>query len=159
MDGKRHLPVLRAPAEEAEVERPAWQWVAFGAVGTLAVWMPSAAFVGALFAGHGGRAAPALAHVAALAVGGVAGGALVGRFGGSAIGVRQAALGGVAAAIGACALVLLAPGALASAGLAGALGLAAVVLGVAAASAGAGGVLGRRLRARASEPVGPPVPR
>lgn len=157
MDGKRHLPVLRAAADEGEPERPPWQWIALGGVTTLAVWLPLAAFVGSVFAGSADRVAPAAAHVVAEGLGGFAGGVLVGRFGGAGVGAREATLGAVVAAAGACAMVLVQPGAAAVAGVVALAVVVALVLGIAAAGGRAGAALGRRLRIRAGEPVAKPV--
>jgi hypothetical protein len=119
---KRRLPVLNRPDEgdDAPVRRP-WQWVAFGALAIVATWVPLTALAGALAAriaaravesaaaatpgegpGGAGAAGFGLAVVfvygAALALGALAGGYLVGRWGPRGVGVRESALAGLAAA-------------------------------------------------------------
>ncbi|HEX4446429.1 MAG TPA: hypothetical protein VH044_06830 [Polyangiaceae bacterium] len=113
---RRHLPVLKnteGPADDAASRRP-WQWVGFGALAIFTAWIPLAALAGLLAvriaapaggpdAATTGTPATGLAVVAvyagALAIGAVLGGLLVGRWGPSGVGVREAALAGLAAAL------------------------------------------------------------
>ncbi len=117
MDGKRRLPLLPsgrssdAPEGEHHEPRPPWHWVGFGAVAILTAWLPLSAVAAALAArivappdGDAGRLARAGAivvavHAAALAAACLAGGYVVGRWGGEGAGVREAALAGLAAAL------------------------------------------------------------
>jgi hypothetical protein len=111
---KRRLTVLNSPSEEADPNRRPWQWVGFGTLAIFTVWIPLAAIAGAIAArlpvraddGPGAtwaRLGPGLAAVglyaAALAVGAVLGGFLVGRWGTPGVGVREAALAGLGAAV------------------------------------------------------------
>ena len=97
MEPKRRLPVLKSTGDDDDAPpRPPWQWVGFGTVAILAVWMPLAAAAVALVGG-GARAIEAAAHLLALGVAALAGGFVVGRWGAAGIGVRQAALSGLAA--------------------------------------------------------------
>ncbi len=107
---KRRLPLLQnAPKDSDEPPRPAWQWVGFGALAIVAMWVPLSALVGAiaprLLADTNDEAAlgtaallTSSAYVAELAAGAVAGGYLVGRWGPPGVGVRQAGLAGLTAA-------------------------------------------------------------
>ncbi len=105
---KRRLPVLQASTDSNEPTRPPWQWVAFGALAIFAVWVPLSALAAAAAAhilAHAGderamaRAAllTSAVYIAELAVGALAGGFLVGRWGPPAVGTREAALAGVTA--------------------------------------------------------------
>jgi hypothetical protein len=150
---KRRLPVLNSPsAEENESDRRApWQWVGFGALAIFTAWIPLAALAAAaaarLPAGADARGnAPALVGLAvvalygaALALGAALGGFLVGRWGAAGVGVREAALAGLGAAIvaGAATWVSLGP----SVG-------ALFVAGVALPMAALGGRAGLRRRRR-----------
>jgi hypothetical protein len=155
-DRKRRLPLVQqvqqpASAEADDEQRPHWQWVSFGAAAILVVWLPLAAVVGALAARltaltDAGRVSPdpvvaAIVSMHALAVGvaALAGGLLVGRWGGGRVGVREAALAGAAASLAAVAGAWVTlgpvPGALA-------------VLAIAVPLAALGGAWGRRGRAR-----------
>lgn len=105
MEPKRRLPVLKSPpaGEEDEPPRPPWQWVGFGALGIFVVWLPLAwlATLGALRMGEGdvspvARAAP---FAISLVLAATAGGYLVGRWGAAGVGVREAALAGLSAAL------------------------------------------------------------
>ncbi|HXN34175.1 MAG TPA: hypothetical protein VN894_20075, partial [Polyangiaceae bacterium] len=110
MPTKRRLPVLQEANEGTdEPPRPAWQWVGFGGLAIVAVWVPLSALVGAVAArllAHMsderalGRAAllTSGAYAVELAVGAMAGGYLVGKWGPKGVGVWQAALAGLAAA-------------------------------------------------------------
>jgi hypothetical protein len=150
---KRRLPLVVEPgsAEGDDEHRPRWQWVVFGAAAVLVVWLPLAAVVGVLAArvaavpegAHGspGRAAVAVVsmHAVALGLAALAGGLLVGRWGGPGVGVRESALAGAAASLtavaGAWVTVGPSPGSLA-------------VVAIAVPLAALGGAWGRRGRAR-----------
>lgn len=121
-DGKRRLPVLQPKEEEGE-DRPPWHWSVIGGFGTMLVFLPlsgaSAWFARRTYARylHGStpeqllQAAEALTArqrtwlgvlsvagpMLSLALASVAGGTLVGRFGGAA-GKREAAVAAVLAA-------------------------------------------------------------
>jgi hypothetical protein len=106
---KRRLPVLNTPVaqpDEGESRRP-WHWVGFGALAIFTAWIPLAALAGVAVArlplGAGGGAAAGVAlvviYAAALALGAGLGGFLVGRWGASGVGVREAALAGLGAAV------------------------------------------------------------
>ena len=150
MDTKRRLPVLKTPAEgdDEAPARPPWQWVGFGVLAIFVVWLPLAILAGLVAVRLGGFAsAPALAVVelaSALAIAATAGGFLVGRWGAAGVGVREAALAGLAAAIVAAGLSLGSPGALSG---------AIVTIAVAVPFAALGGWLGLRRRASGSAPV------
>jgi hypothetical protein len=119
----------------------------FGGAAILVVWLPLAAIVGALAAriaeayGSPGRAAATIVSMHALALGlaALAGGLLVGRWGGPGVGVRDAALAGVAASLTAIAGAWISAGP--SAGF-------LAVLAIAVPLAALGGAWGRRGRAR-----------
>ncbi len=144
METKRRLPVLKLPSDDGGDEataRPPWQWVGFGALAIFVVWLPLA-FLAAWIASRmdSSGASPVAAVVvlaAGLALAALAGGFLVGRWGASGVGVREAALAGLASAIIASALAFGAPGSLWGA-------LATVV--VAVPFAAVGGKLGLRRR-------------
>lgn len=167
MPDKRSLPLLQEPSGEDPLpSRAPWQWVALGTVAIFVVWLPLAAACQALAArivshwlgtfASPEEAALALARVdsdirlratvvlvgfplVGLVVASFGGGALVGRWGGSA-GVREAALSGASAALIAALLTLLS-GALSWAPL--------LAIPPAALAAAVGGALGRALRRRA----------
>jgi hypothetical protein len=122
-DGKRRLPLVGtggatgASADDDDAApRSVWQWVGFGAALLLTAWLPLAALVGALAAklASGSQADPAGAlragvaivglHVVALALASFGGGFVVGRWGGSGVGVRTAALAGLSAGLAAVAV-------------------------------------------------------
>jgi hypothetical protein len=145
VDAKRRLPMLKTPGEgdDDAPDRPPWQWVGFGTLAFFVVWLPLA-FLSALVATAVGglERSPVLAVtalVSALAVGAVAGGFLVGRWGAPGVGIREAALAGLATSLVATGLSLGAPG-----GVVG--GLATIVVAVPCAALG--GWLGLRRRAR-----------
>jgi hypothetical protein len=160
VDGKRHLPVLRAerstgaegPEGDGEVKRPPWQWVGFGAVAIFVAWLPLSAIAGALAArlaaasdveGHhlGRTGAVIIAlYALAIAVGSFGGGFVVGRWGGEGVGRREAGLAGLMAAVVAIG------GAWVASGISAGTLLVAVV---AASSAAAGGGRGLVARTRA----------
>ncbi len=97
--------MLSASGDPEPRSRSAWQWVAFGALAILVVWLPLA-LVGVAATVSFGRfdqgpfVAQLLAGTSALAlaVAAMMGGLLVGRWGGPAAGVREAALSGLAVA-------------------------------------------------------------
>jgi hypothetical protein len=107
-----------SPEDEAP-SRPPWQWVGFGAVAIFVVWLPLAFVAGVVASRLGGMAeapvASFLVLAAGLAIGAVAGGFVVGRWGTAGVGVRESALAGLTAALVATALSLGSPGALAGA--------------------------------------------
>lgn len=141
-------------ADASDLERPAWQWVIIGASAIVVIWLP-VAFVTALLSkrileGAAGPEGASLIRTLALpgmnlavfALAALAGGALVGRFGGNA-GPREATFAGLVTAASAWAMIAL-PGA----GLgviAGALLLGLLAL-VGALAARAGAALGLRAR-------------
>ena len=155
-DAKRRLPVIQSAsgAEDGDPPRQPWQWVGFGALAIVTAWLPASALAGAiatriaLRAGEGQETtrivaaglAIAATYAVALAAGAMAGGYMVGRWGASGAGVREAALAGLAAA------AVAAVASWASLGLSP--GVIAVAL-VAAPAAALGGRLGLRRRARA----------
>jgi tRNA-(ms[2]io[6]A)-hydroxylase len=117
VDTKRRLPVLNAPAngEDDAPTRPPWQWVGFGTLAIFAAWLPLA-FAAAWLASR--LDADGSSHVtsvvilgAGLGLAALAGGFLVGRWGAPGVGVREAALAGLATALIASALAFGAPGA------------------------------------------------
>lgn len=142
MDKKRRLPVLKAQVDEDDAEpRPPWQWVGFGTLGIFVVWVPLAYATG-LVSGRievlaASRVAGLFVASSGLAVAALAGGFLVGRWGGKDVGVREAALAGFAASLIATGLSLGAPGAWAG---------AVVTVVVAVPFAALGGRLGLRRR-------------
>lgn len=158
---KRRLPVLNSPSEEADPSRRPWQWVGFGALAIFTVWIPLAALAGTLAArlppgagagdeargalstGAAGLAAVAL-YAAALALGAGLGGFLVGRWGTPGVGVREAALAGLGAAVVATGITWISFGP--SAGV-------LVVALVSAPTAAVGGRVGLRARLRPTRPA------
>ena len=143
MAEKRRLPVLKTPSPEEEeaAARPPWQWIGFGAVGIFAVWLPLAYVAGLAAARVGSEGSARFVAVAllgaSLALASTAGGFLVGRWGAQGVGVREAALAGLAAALIAAGLSLGSPGALVG---------AAVCVVVAVPFAALGGRAGLRRR-------------
>jgi hypothetical protein len=118
VDTKRRLPVLEAAPEDADAgatARPPWQWVGFGALAIFVVWLPlaflSAWIASSLTASGASPVATVLVLAAGLAMASLAGGFLVGRWGAAGVGVREAALAGLASAIISSALAFGAPGA------------------------------------------------
>jgi hypothetical protein len=144
VDTKRRLPMLKTPGEgdDDAPERAPWQWVGFGTLAIFVVWLPLA-FLSAVVATRLGlRPSDAFALVvlaSALVIAALAGGFLVGRWGGAGVGMREAALAGLATSLVATAISSGAPG-----GLAG--GLATIVVAVPCAAFG--GWLGLRRRGR-----------
>jgi hypothetical protein len=110
---KRRLTVLNnagaEPGEDASTPRQPWQWVGFGVLAIVTAWIPLAGLAGiaasrlAESAGAGARAgvgvgvAIVASYVGALGLGAALGGFLVGRWGTSRIGIREAALAGLGA--------------------------------------------------------------
>ena len=153
-DGKRRLPLLPKVevAQEGDEERPPWHWAAIGTAAIFVIWLPLAFLTNAALSRvHGGaeveqvsRAVQWLmvgANLLAFALASLAGGLLVGRFGGQA-GPREATVSGLGAATIAWMIGIWS----ASAGyLIGALLLALLVV-VSAGSARVGGALGLRSR-------------
>jgi hypothetical protein len=139
---KRRLPVLQATTDgdPAEPSRPPWQWVVFGALGIFVVWLPIQAIATAV----AGRTGIASASGAALAASSLAGGFMVGRWGADRVGVREAALAGLAATVVAIALTRIsfpiAPGPLLLTSL--------VITAIAVPMAALGGKLGVYRRSR-----------
>jgi hypothetical protein len=115
VDRKRRLPLLPAEGSPGDGDpvRPPWQWVGFGALAIFTAWLPLSAIAGAIAsrtaASVGVGEAPlarigvaiVAMHAVALALGSFAGGFLVGRWGGRGVGLREAALAGLAAALAA----------------------------------------------------------
>jgi hypothetical protein len=155
VEPKRRLPVLKAaPGSEPEPDRPPWQWVGFGALAIFVVWLPLA-WGASLVALRMGwlEASPVRSmgiQASGLALAAVAGGFLVGRWGGMGVGVREAALAGLTtglvATMGAWGAGAVSLGALAPVVL-------AAMLIVAVPTATLGGWLGRRRRARGGLPA------
>ena len=150
---KRRLPVLQnaAPAEESAEDRPPLHWAGAGTVAIFIVWLPLAGLINALLRriieGSGDSAPDPSIRVAMVglnAVGfmiaGLAGGYIVGRYGGRA-GVREATAAGLIA--GAIAWTL----ALVQGAPAGVLGWA-LMLGVIATLGGGAANLGGRIGIR-----------
>lgn len=119
-DKKRRLPLVQQgpPPDDPEAEeRPPWHWSGIGAVATFLVWLPLAAIAGKLGARiadraelgvsvpEGARTAVPLSaqlvfiglQLAGFLIAALAGGFLVGRFGGKA-GPKEGAVGGFVAA-------------------------------------------------------------
>jgi amino acid transporter len=108
-------------ADESDLERPAWQWVVIGAAAIVVLWLPlafgTASLGKRLLEGAAGRDDTSLVRTLALAgmnlvvfaLAALAGGALVGRFGGKA-GPREATFAGLVTAASAWAMIAL-PGA------------------------------------------------
>jgi MFS family permease len=114
---KKRLPVLQNEDEDDEAQdRPPWHWSAIGMIATFLAWLPLASIANALVARmlrsvdpaeDAALAAAAPAKVRAIMIGvnalcfalaALAGGYLVGRFGGRA-GRREATLSGLLAAV------------------------------------------------------------
>jgi hypothetical protein len=110
MEPRRRLPLLKDAGDARDPPRPLWQWVAFGALAIIAVWVPLAwlSLLAALRVGESARpgaiAAGVLVLAAGLAVAALAGGYLLGRWGTAGVGTREAALAAAVAALAATAL-------------------------------------------------------
>jgi hypothetical protein len=114
---KRRLPVLPSGgAADADPTRAPWQWVGFGALAIFVVWAPLSSVALALAvrivptaSSHGALeplAIPIFLGITALglALAAVVGGFIVGRWGGAGVGIREASLAGLVAALVAVAL-------------------------------------------------------
>lgn len=100
MEQKRRLPLLASNGEPSDPPRPSWQWVVFGALAIVVVWLPlSALAITAAGAAGVGNGLTALASASALSAASFAGGFLVGKWGGSRAAVREAALAGLVAGL------------------------------------------------------------
>jgi len=155
---KRRLPMLPMDevADESDLERPPWQWSVIGAIAIVVLWLPLAFGTAAagkrLLDGAPDLASAGLArsfalpgmNLAAFVLAALAGGALVGRFGGKA-GPREATFSGLATATAAWAMIAL-PGA--GLGLIAAALLLSLLALVGALAARAGARLGVRARQR-----------
>jgi len=155
VSGKRRLPILQSPGgagHDDAPERAAWQWVGFGAGTIFVAWLPLSAVALALASrvvqkwdldDHAQLARAGIAigilYTLAIALGAIGGGFIVGRWGGSGVGVAHAAMSGVAAAVIATAL---------SSASFGFTPRSLLVAVVAVPTAAIGGALGRRRRAR-----------
>jgi hypothetical protein len=148
MDAKRRLPLFSPPGGgDDDFARPAWQWVGFGTLAIVVVWLPLAAialslavrWTAASETGASPSAPLILAGLSAfgLAIAALAGGFLVGRWGPRGFAVRSGAAAGMAAALGAAVASWIAFGF-----------MPAALLGVAIAlpSGAAGASLGARTR-------------
>ena len=116
MNAKRRLPLVQSAAEgDGDPKRSGWQWVAFGTIAIFVLWLPLSALALRLAARVAGGAAATSgpvgpetassaaallgASLLALALSALGGGFTVGRWGGEGVGVREAALGGLMAAL------------------------------------------------------------
>jgi hypothetical protein len=139
MEPKRRLPVIQTPEEgDGAPVRPAWQWVGFGALAILAVWLPLAWVLGTA-----ATRLNAVAQLGALGVASWAGGFLVGRWGTEKIGLREAIFAALATTGFATAVSLLLYGGGIGSALVELLAMAIVAL-PAAAMGGARGLRRRR---------------
>ena len=100
--------MLQAAGEADASTRPFWHWVGFAAASIFIAWLPLTALAAALASRMGAGArdegslrraavAAVAAYGAAILLGALAGGYLVGRWSPPAFGVRAAALGGLGA--------------------------------------------------------------
>jgi len=111
---RKRLPVIQEPPDDDEAQdRPAWHWAGIGMIAIFLVWLPLASLVNALIARsiRGVEASPDAPSAASpeaqvvmvasnalcFVIAAIAGGYLVGRFGGRA-GRREAAASGASAA-------------------------------------------------------------
>jgi hypothetical protein len=111
MAAKRRLPVLQTPPEADDPTRAPWQWVGFGTLAIVVIWVPLAAaveLVTPMFLRYDAarpdldfRALLVFMGLSAIAVAlaSFVGGFVVGRWGGAAVGVREAALAGLVASL------------------------------------------------------------
>jgi hypothetical protein len=108
VDRKRRLPIVSSGDDTSgeTVARAAWQWVGFGAIAIVVVWVPLAALAVSITArctadGHGpdhlrhSTLALAASSAFALALAALAGGLLVGKWGGTVGGPLGAAAAGL----------------------------------------------------------------
>jgi hypothetical protein len=91
---KRRLPLLPSSDASSDPPRPRWQWVGFGAIGIIVVWLPLEAILSAI--ARRGNVSTTVASAVALGIAAFAGGFLLGRWGASKVGVVDAALAGLA---------------------------------------------------------------
>jgi hypothetical protein len=153
---KRRLPLLPKVevADESDIERPPWHWSAIGAIAIFVLWLPLTFITAALSkqllteaAEEGAaplesRLAVAGLNLLAFALASLGGGAIVGRFGGSA-GIKEATVAGLAtASVAWTALALQGVGLTLSGGGA----LLVLLIAVGAGAASAGGAVGLRQR-------------
>jgi hypothetical protein len=134
---KRRLPLLPSAEDADAASRPAWQWVAFGALAIFVALVPLSAL-----AALAGPALGPIASALGLALAALAGGFLVGRWGPTGVGVREAALAGLSAATLAVGLSW----ATMPLTVAERIVAAACVAAISTAAAAAGGKVGLRLR-------------
>lgn len=153
---KRRLPLLPKVevADESDLARPPWHWSAIGAVAIFVLWLPLTFITAALSkrllteAEDPGAATPSTRltvaglNLLAFALASLGGGALVGRFGGTA-GIKEAAVAGFVTAAVAWVTIPLQGVRLTLSG-GGALLVSLIAVGAGAALAG--GAIGRRLR-------------
>jgi hypothetical protein len=110
MEPKRRLPVLKDAGGDGDAPRAPWQWVGFGALAIIAVWVPLTwlSLLAAVRVGEAPHAAAIAARLlvlaGGLAAGALAGGYLIGRWGTAGVGTREAALAALVAALAATAL-------------------------------------------------------
>jgi hypothetical protein len=110
MEPKRRLPVLKDAGGDGDAPRAPWQWVGFGALAIIAVWVPLTwlSLLAAVRVGETQRADAIAARVlilaGGLALGALGGGYLLGRWGTAGVGMREAALAALVAALAATAL-------------------------------------------------------
>jgi hypothetical protein len=110
---KRRLPLLQSAEETAgEPARAPWQWIGFWTVAIFVAWLPLSALaarLGGVIAARAEGGDPARlvrtgivvtgAYGVALALGALAGGFVVGRWGAEGVGVREAALAALGATV------------------------------------------------------------
>jgi hypothetical protein len=115
MEPRRRLPLLKetdGAGGAGDATRAPWQWVGFGALAIVAVWVPLSwlSLLAAVRLGDAPRAAAiaiaarVVVLAAGLAVAALAGGYLLGRWGTAGVGTREGALAGLVAALAATAL-------------------------------------------------------
>jgi len=153
---KRRLPLLpkEEVADESDIERPAWHWSAIGVVAIFVLWLPLTFITAALSkrllaeateegaAPISARLGVAGMNLLAFALASFLGGAIIGRFGGSA-GLKEATVAGlVTASIGWATIAFSGAGLTLSGGAA----LLLLLIAVGAAAARGGGAVGLRQR-------------
>jgi bacteriorhodopsin len=151
VSAKRRLPLVPSAEDDGDPKRSAWQWVAFGTLAIFVLWLPVSALalsIAMRFAGEGrpGGVPPLSASTALLGASSIGlafaafgGGFTIGRWGAQGVGVREAVLAGLVAAVVAIAASWLSYGI--------ALGAIFVVV-IAVPLAGLGGKLGISRRRR-----------